>query len=58
MGKASYYIAKITQVTGLGLVLIVWVVSVMQGGSMNFLFSFAGAGLALFMVGWMVQKLF
>jgi uncharacterized membrane protein YGL010W len=58
MGKAPYYIAKTVQATGLLLVLNAWIVSALYDGSMNFLFSFTGAGMAIFMAGWMIQKLF
>jgi len=58
MGKAPYYIGRIVQATGLLLVLNAWIVSVLQDGSMNFLFSFTGTGMAIFMAGWMIQKLF
>ncbi|MEK7748261.1 MAG: hypothetical protein AAB300_04225 [Nitrospirota bacterium] len=57
MGKSSYYIAKTIQMIGLGLVLVAWIISIMQNSRMDFLFSFASAGVGLFMAGWMVQKL-
>ncbi|MEK7286350.1 MAG: hypothetical protein AAB035_03520 [Nitrospirota bacterium] len=57
MGKTSYYIAKVIQTIGLGLILVAWLVSVTQNSRMDFLFSFFGAGMGLFMAGWMVQKL-
>jgi len=58
MGKAPYYIGKMVQATGLILVLHAWVASLLQNGSMNMLFSFTGVGMAIFMAGWMIQKLF
>ncbi len=58
MGKTAYYIARTVQAGGLGLVLYAWIVSLLQDGSMNMLFSFTGAGMGIFMAGWMIQKLF
>ncbi len=58
MGKTSYYIGRTVEIMGLLLILVAWVISVLQGGSMNFMFSFTGAGMGLFMVGWMIRKLF
>ena len=54
----SFYIGRIVQVAGLLLVLNAWVVSLAQDGSMNFLFKFTVTGMALFMAGWMLQRLF
>jgi hypothetical protein len=58
MGKAPYYIGRTVQATGLLLILHAWVVSIVQEASMNFMFSFTGTGMAIFMAGWMIQKLF
>lgn len=58
MGKIPYYVGKTVQGAGLLLVLNAWGVSLLQGGSMNFLFQFTAAGMAIFMVGWMFQKFF
>jgi len=58
MNKLFYYIAKMVQFSGLLLVLHAWTVSLMQNGSMNFLFKFTVTGMAVFMVGWMLQRFF
>lgn len=57
MGKLFYYIAKMVQAAGLLLILNVLIVSAAQNGSMGFLFKFTVVGMAIFMAGWMLQKL-
>ncbi len=57
MGKIFYYIAKMVQAAGLLLILNVLIVSAFQDGSMGFLFKFTVAGMAIFMAGWMLQKI-
>jgi len=58
MNKIFYYVAKMVQGAGLLLVLHAWVISLMQDGGMNLLFKFTVTGMAIFMVGWMLQKFF
>lgn len=57
MGKFFYYIAKMVQAAGLLLILNVLIVSALQDGSMGFLFKFTVVGMAIFMAGWMLQKI-
>lgn len=56
MGKLFYYIGRTVQAAGLLLILNVLLVSAFQDGSMGFLFKFTLVGMAIFMVGWMLQK--
>lgn len=56
MGRFLYYIAKTVQAAGLLLVLNALIVSALQNGSMGFLFTFSAVGMAIFMVGWTLQK--
>jgi hypothetical protein len=56
MEKLFYYIAKMVQAAGLLLVLNALIVSALQNGSMGFLFKFTLVGMAIFMVGWALQR--
>ncbi len=55
--KAFYYIAKLVQISGLFLILYVLVTSAMFDGDMGFMFTFTVAGMVIFMIGWMLQKI-
>jgi hypothetical protein len=56
MRKSFYYIAKGIQISGLLLILYVLFVSYAYDGSMGFLYKFSGAGMGIFMSGWMMEK--
>jgi len=54
----SFYVGRTVQAVGLLLVLHAWIASLAQNSSMNMLFSFTVTGMAIFMAGWMLQRLF
>ena len=55
--KAFFYIAKLVQVSGLFLIFYVLVTSALFDGDMGFMFTFTVTGMAIFMIGWMLQKI-
>ncbi len=55
--KTFFYIAKGVQASGLFLIFYVLVTSAMFDGDMGFMFTFTVVGMAIFMIGWMLQKI-
>ncbi len=56
MKKLFYYLGKGAQCAGLALILNALIISAWQNKDMGFLFNATFAGMAMFMVGWVVQK--
>ncbi len=55
--KPFFYIAKLVQASGLFLIFYVLVTSALFNGDMGFMFTFTVTGMAIFMIGWMLQKI-
>ncbi|MFQ5598329.1 MAG: hypothetical protein ACE5GK_09800 [Nitrospiria bacterium] len=54
--KFVYYFGRAVQAAGLLLILDALIVSALRNESMSFLLKFTLLGMAIFMVGWGVQK--
>ncbi len=54
--KLVYYFGRTVQAAGLLLILDVLIVSALNSEGMSFLLKFTLLGMAIFMIGWMIQK--